>query len=114
MSENLIKAIISKIKKNTKNQIFADKIQNLVDANERIFEAKQPNFFQRNQNFRNQGGNQGQGGFQNRNQQNWNNNKRQGQRPRKNVSFQHNNQHNNQQNHHHNKNYHHNKEEQHE
>lgn len=41
---------------------LADKITNLVDANERIFEAKQPNFFQRNQggyNRQNQGGNQG-------------------------------------------------------
>lgn len=57
---------------------LADKITNLVDANERIFEAKQPNFFQRNhQGFnRNQ---QSQGGYnrQNQNQQNWSSNKRQ-------------------------------------
>lgn len=59
---------------------LADKITNLVDANERIFEAKQPNFFQRNQGGynhnrnQNQGGNQGgynrndrnQGGYKNR------------------------------------------------
>lgn len=59
---------------------LADKITNLVDANERIFEAKQPNFFQRNQggyNRQNQGGNQGY----NR-QQNFNANKRQGNRNR--------------------------------
>lgn len=58
---------------------LADKITNLVDANERIFEAKQPNFFQRSQggyNRQNQGGNN-QGGGYNR-QQNYNNNKRQG------------------------------------
>lgn len=43
---------------------LSDKVTNLVDANERIFEAKQPNFFQRNHgqggyNRQNQGGNQG-------------------------------------------------------
>lgn len=38
---------------------LADKVTNLVDANERIFEAKQPNFFARNRN-------------QNQNNQNWN------------------------------------------
>jgi translation initiation factor 3 subunit C len=61
---------------------LADKITNLVDANERIFEAKQPNFFQRNQggfNRQNQsGGNQS--GY-NR-QQNFNSGKRQGNRNR--------------------------------
>jgi translation initiation factor 3 subunit C len=54
---------------------LADKITNLVDANERIFEAKQPNFFQRNQggyNRQNQGGNQGY------RQQNFNSGKRPG------------------------------------
>lgn len=66
---------------------LADKITNLVDANERIFEAKQPNFFQRNQYNRNQTNQQG-GYNRQQNQQNWNNNKRQGQRNRKNVSFQ--------------------------
>ena len=59
---------------------LADKITNLVDANERIFEAKLPNFYQRNQGGynhnrnQNQGGNQGgynrndrnQGGYKNR------------------------------------------------
>jgi translation initiation factor 3 subunit C len=66
---------------------LADKITNLVDANERIFEAKQPNFFQRNQYNRNQN-NANQGYNRQQNQQNWNNNKRQGQRTRKNISFQ--------------------------
>lgn len=66
---------------------LADKITNLVDANERIFEAKQPNFFQRGQYNRNQGNQQG-GYNRQQNQQNWNANKRQGQRNRKNVSFQ--------------------------
>lgn len=45
---------------------LADKITNLVDANERIFEAKQPHYFQRNHqggyNRQNQGGNH-QGGY---------------------------------------------------
>lgn len=36
---------------------LADKITNLVDANERIFEAKQPNFYQRNQGGYQRGGN---------------------------------------------------------
>lgn len=58
---------------------LSDKVTNLVDANERIFEAKQPNFFQRNQggynNRQNQGGNQGY----NRNQ-NFSGNKRGGHR----------------------------------
>lgn len=65
---------------------LADKITNLVDANERIFEAKQPNFFQRNHQYNRNQGNQ-QGNYRQQNQQNWNNNKRQGNRQRKNVSF---------------------------
>ena len=56
---------------------LADKITNLVDANERIFDAKQPNFFQRNQGGYNRGGNQGGNQGYNR-QQNAGN--RQGQR----------------------------------
>lgn len=66
---------------------LADKITNLVDANERIFEAKQPNFFQRNQggynrndrnqnqgrNDRNQGGYKNRGGGGNRNRMQKNN-----------------------------------------
>lgn len=77
---------------------LADKITNLVDANERIFEAKQPNFFQRNQYNRNQTNQQGGGYNRQQNQQNWNQNKRQGNRNRKNVSFQHQNQQQQQQN----------------
>lgn len=59
---------------------LADKVTNLVDANERIFEMKQGNMFQRNNqgqrgdrgNYRNQDGNrQGGGGGGN-----WNNNRR--------------------------------------
>uniref|UniRef100_A0A6M2DX76 Putative motif in proteasome subunit n=1 Tax=Xenopsylla cheopis TaxID=163159 RepID=A0A6M2DX76_XENCH len=57
---------------------LTDKVNNLVDANERIFEMKQGNFFNRSgnqgnfrgdrQTFRNQGNNQGGGGnWQNRN-----------------------------------------------
>lgn len=61
---------------------LADKVTNLVDANERIFEAKQPNFFQRNHqggyNRQNrEGGNQGyqnnRGNFRKGNQGNRNN-----------------------------------------
>lgn len=47
---------------------LADKVTNLVDSNERIFEMKQGNFFQR-------GGNQGFN--RDRQNQNWNNNRRQ-------------------------------------
>lgn len=80
------------------NSVLVDKITNLVDANERIFEAKQPNFFQRNQYNRNQTNQQGGGYNRQQNQQNWNQNKRQGQRGRKNVSFQHQQQQQQQQN----------------
>lgn len=76
---------------------LADKITNLVDANERIFEAKQPNFFQRNQggyNRQNQGGNQG--GY-NR-QQNFNGGKRQGGGGQRNRMQNKNNYHQHQQN----------------
>lgn len=61
---------------------LADKITNLVDANERIFEAKQPNFFTRGQggyNRQNQGGNQGynrQQNFQKNRQGNRNRNQK--------------------------------------
>jgi translation initiation factor 3 subunit C len=59
---------------------LADKVTNLVDANERIFEAKQPNFFARNryqnqnQNPNWQGGNRNQRG-DNRGNRNRKNNK---------------------------------------
>lgn len=62
---------------------LADKITNLVDANERIFESKNTNFFPRGQggfNRQNQGGNH-QGGGYNR-QQNFQGGKRQGNRNR--------------------------------
>lgn len=71
---------------------LADKITNLVDANERIFEAKQPNFFQRNQggyNRQNQGGNQG--GYNRQNQGGNQGYKRQGQRNRMQKNNYHNN-----------------------
>lgn len=61
---------------------LADKITNLVDANERIFEAKQPNFFQRNQGGYNRNNNR-EGGNQGYNRQGGNfNNKRGGNRNR--------------------------------
>lgn len=47
---------------------LADKITNLVDANERIFEAKQPNFYQRNQGGYQRGGNRGENQGYNRQQ----------------------------------------------
>lgn len=54
---------------------LADKVTNLVDSNERIFEMKQGNFFQRGGN---QGFNRDRQNYGNRNQnQNWNNNRRQ-------------------------------------
>ncbi|XP_055534563.1 eukaryotic translation initiation factor 3 subunit C [Wyeomyia smithii] len=54
---------------------LSDKVTNLVDSNERIFEMKQGNFFQRGGN---QGYNRDRQNYRNQNQnQNWNNNRRQ-------------------------------------
>lgn len=54
---------------------LADKVTNLVDANERIFEMKQGNFFQRGGN---QGYNRDRQNYRNQNQnQTWGNNRRQ-------------------------------------
>jgi translation initiation factor 3 subunit C len=58
---------------------LADKVTNLVDANERIFEMKQGNYFQRNNQQGGQNYRQNYRGGQNQNQnqnQNWNNNRR--------------------------------------
>lgn len=53
---------------------LSDKVTNLVDANERVFEMKQGNFFQRGGN---QGYNRDRQNYRNQNQnQNWNNNRR--------------------------------------
>ncbi|XP_050091177.1 eukaryotic translation initiation factor 3 subunit C [Anopheles aquasalis] len=65
---------------------LADKVTNLVDANERIFEMKQGNFFQRGGN---QGYNRDRQNYRNQNQnQNWNNNRRQDNRNRGNRGNQ--------------------------
>lgn len=65
---------------------LADKVTNLVDANERIFEMKQGNFFQRGGN---QGYNRDRQNYRNQNQnQNWNNNRRQENRNRGNRGNQ--------------------------
>ncbi|EDS41375.1 eukaryotic translation initiation factor 3 subunit 8 [Culex quinquefasciatus] len=55
---------------------LADKVTNLVDSNERVFEMKQGNFFQRGGN---QGYNRDRQNYRNQNQnrENWNNNRRQ-------------------------------------
>ncbi|XP_058460133.1 eukaryotic translation initiation factor 3 subunit C [Malaya genurostris] len=54
---------------------LSDKVTNLVDSNERIFEMKQGNFFQRGGN---QGYNRDRQNYRNQNQnQNWSNNRRQ-------------------------------------
>jgi len=52
---------------------LADKVTNLVDANERIFELKQGNMFQRG--FQGQRGDRGNYRNQNNQQGNWNNNR---------------------------------------
>lgn len=74
---------------------LADKVTNLVDANERIFELKQGNMFNRNNNFGGKGGQRGGGGnYRNQNREggggggrdggggggggNWNNQNRRG------------------------------------
>uniref|UniRef100_U5EZ45 Eukaryotic translation initiation factor 3 subunit C n=1 Tax=Corethrella appendiculata TaxID=1370023 RepID=U5EZ45_9DIPT len=65
---------------------LADKVTNLVDANERIFEMKQGNFFQRGGN---QGYNRDRANYRNQNQnQNWNNNRRQDNRNNRNRNNQ--------------------------
>ncbi|XP_052861775.1 eukaryotic translation initiation factor 3 subunit C [Anopheles cruzii] len=65
---------------------LADKVTNLVDANERIFEMKQGNFFQRGGN---QGYNRDRQNYRNQNQnQNWSNNRRQDNRNRGNRGNQ--------------------------
>lgn len=60
---------------------LADKVTNLVDANERIFEAKQPNFFARNRN-QNQNQNQNwQGGNRNQRDNRGNRNRKMNKQP---------------------------------
>lgn len=73
---------------------LVDKVTNLVDANERIFEMKQGNFFQRG----NQSNRGDRGNFRHQNQQqnqNWNNNRRDNNRNHRNRR---NNERNNQNN----------------
>lgn len=67
---------------------LADKVTNLVDANERIFELKQGNMFNRNNNFGGKGQRNDRGNYRNQNREggggggggggNWNNQNRRG------------------------------------